>query len=216
MKVSFAITTHNEGDCIGDLLSQLRLYIEEHETDDEIVILDDESDDPDTLQVLETYSEYPEVSVCFRELNQNFGAQKNYLNSLCSGDYIFQIDADELLAQELLDNLHTILEQNSNIDLIFLPRINTVEGLTEDHMKQWGWSVDEQGRVLWPDYQGRIYRNDSDIVWIGRVHERIEGHSAYASLPAQEEYAILHHKSIERQETQNAFYDQIVHGYAYL
>lgn len=210
MQVSFAITTHNEGECLRDLLSQLRDHIEKNETDDEIVILDDNSDDPDTHIILECYSTLSYVHLHRRALERDFGAQKSYLNSLCAGDYIFQIDADEMLAPELLENLHTILTTNLSIDLFFIPRINTVEGLTEEHILAWNWQVDERGWVMWPDFQTRLYRNSPEIMWIGKVHERIDGFDTFAHLPQEEVYAIMHHKHIIRQEEQNAFYDQIM------
>ncbi len=158
MKVSFAITTHNEGECISKLLSQLQEHIEDQATGDEIVILDDFSEDPDTVYRLENYSSLPYVHFHRRALKRNFGAQKNHLNSLCSGDYIFQIDADEYLAPGLLENLHEILAGNDRVDLFYVPRVNTVEGLTQEHIDQWGWNVNQHGWVMWPDYQTRLYR----------------------------------------------------------
>ena len=166
MQVSFAVTTHNEGECIRDLLSQLRDHIEENETGDEIVILDDHSDDPDTNTILESYSSLPYVHLHRRALERDFGAQKSHLNSLCTGDYIIQIDADEMLAPELLENLHNILIANPAVDLFFVPRINTVEGLTEEHIQAWNWQVNDQGWVMWPDFQTRLYRGSPEIMWI--------------------------------------------------
>jgi glycosyltransferase involved in cell wall biosynthesis len=211
MKVSFAITTHNEGEYVGRLLNQLSEHIENEVPGDEIVILDDFSNDEDTVSILESYSNFPYVRFHQRALARDFGRHKNHLNTLCTGDYIFQIDADELLTSELLDNLHVILDYNPNTDLFFIPRINTVEGLTQDHIDNWGWTVNERGWVMWPDYQTRLYKNDPErIMWMGKVHERIVGHESYAHLPAQEEYCILHHKHVTRQEEQNAFYSEIV------
>lgn len=216
MKVSFAITTHNEVDSLENLITQLRTFIEdsgvgqESGTEDEIVILDDYSINSDTVRILESHSEEPYISLHRRNLDRDFGAQKSYLNTLCSGDFIFQIDADEMLAPKLLENLHEIMEKNPRVDLWLVPRVNTVENLTEEHIQQWGWRVNEKGFVMWPDYQTRIYRNDPEIMWIGKVHERVQGHNSYAKLPGEEAYAILHHKHIDRQEAQNAFYDQII------
>ena len=225
MRVSFAITVHNEVDSLEDLITQLRTFIEdsgmgqESGTEDEIVILDDYSTDPDTVRILGSHSSEPYIKVYLRSLDRDFGAQKSYLNTLCTGDFIFQIDADEMLASGLLENLHEILETHPRVDLFLVPRVNTVENLTEEHIQQWGWQVNEKGWVMWPDYQTRIYRNDPEIMWTGRVHERVQGHKSYARLPDQESFAILHHKHIDRQEAQNAFYAQIAQeslGFAHL
>jgi len=209
MKISFGVTTHNEGECIERLLSQLQEHIEYCDHDDEIVILDDFSDESDTVSILENYSNFPYVQLHRRALERNFGAHKSHLNTLCSGDYIFQIDADELLAPELLENLHTILNSNPTVDLFFIPRINTVEGLTDEHISAWGWQVNENGWIMWPDYQTRLYRNNPEIVWMGCVHERIRGYDKFAFLPKEEMYCIIHSKTISKQEEQNAFYSEI-------
>lgn len=209
MKVSFAVTVHNEGKYIEALLSQLSAFVAKQNTD-EIVILDDFSDDASTVASLAKYKVQPHVSYHQHALNRDFSAQKNHLNSLCSGDYIFQLDADELLATELLENLHDILEMNVLVDLFLVPRINTVEGLTQAHIQAWGWTVNEKGWIQWPDYQTRLYRNVPDrIKWVGKVHERIVGFDRHAHLPASEEYCIIHAKTIARQEAQNTFYSDI-------
>jgi len=211
MKISFGITTHNEGASLGELLEQLVTFIEDTNTDDEIVILDDYSDDEETVNILSKYEgEYPFISIHYRALERDFGAQKTHLNSLCEGDYIFQIDADELVSQDLLENLHEIIEGNPTIDLFWIPRINTVDGLTDEHIEMWNWKVNEHGWVLFPDYQSRIYRNSPEIIWVGKVHERIDGIEKYGHLPPEPEYCLLHHKEISRQEKQNEFYSSIL------
>jgi len=212
MKVSFAITTHNEGECIERLLSQLQEHIEGGNSEDEVIILDDFSTDTDTVSTLESYSNLPYVQLHRRALERDFGSHKSYLNTLCSGDYIFQIDADELLEPRLLENLHTILEANPAVDLYFVPRVNTVDGLTDEHIRMFGWRVTDDGWVMWPDYQTRLYRNSVEIMWFGKVHERIQGYDTFAQLPEDEAFSILHHKHITKQEEQNAFYSEILQG----
>jgi glycosyltransferase involved in cell wall biosynthesis len=205
--VSFAITTHNEGEYIETLLNQLIPFCQE--SGDEIVILDDHSDDPKTMRVLGlAKSQSASFRLEFRKLNKDFAEHKNYLNSLCTGKYIFQIDADETLHPSLLENLHDIVGSN-DIDLYLVPRINIVNGLTDDDIKRWGWRVNEKGHVMFPDYQTRLYRNTNDIKWNGKVHERIGGFKTYAHLPDEEEYCMIHIKDIDRQRKQNDFYQTI-------
>jgi hypothetical protein len=142
-------------------------------------------------------------------LNGDFGAQKNYLTSLCSGDYIFQIDADELPTVWMMHNLADILEANPELEVYLVPRINTVEGLTEEHIKKWNWNVNERGWINFPDYQWRIYKNDSKIQWVNKVHERLIGFSTYSLLPEETPFCLYHAKEISRQESQNEFYDTL-------
>ena len=150
-----------------------------------------------------------EIKFKQRHLLKDFAGQKNYLKNMCSGDYIFNIDADEIPHKYLINNLKSIIEMNPTIDLYYLPRVNTVDGLTENHKLTWQWSVDEWGRVNWPDWQGRIWRNRPNIMWEKPVHEILKGYKEFTHLPAQDEFALLHPKDIIRQEKQNKFYGEI-------
>jgi glycosyltransferase involved in cell wall biosynthesis len=141
-------------------------------------------------------------------LNGDFATFKNHLTKFCTKDYIFQIDADEYPHLSLLQSLPEILEHNP-IDVILIPRINTVEGLTAQHIGKWGWNVNEKGWVNFPDYQWRIWKNDKKIKWINKVHERLDGFETYSALPQMEEYCLYHPKDIKRQEKQNQFYSTL-------
>ena len=206
MKISFAITVCNELEEIKRLVPFLLKY---KRVEDEIVILYDEKNgNPEILDFLLPYNILPNVQT-WRGFGfeGNFGEWKNKLNDYCEGDYIYQLDADEMISVNMVQNLHEILSLNKNIDLIFVPRINTVKGLTTEHINKWGWFVNEKGWVNFPDTQGRIYRKG--MSWYGKVHERIIGGQRFSSLPTDEVYCILHHKTIERQEKQNNFYSTL-------
>jgi glycosyltransferase involved in cell wall biosynthesis len=213
-KISFAITTHNEGEYIQRLLDQLIPHC--RATGDEIIILDDYSDDQETKWILSgaTRSSVVEgqefrLRLASLKLNGDFAAHKNHLNAICRGTYILQVDADETLHPNLLENLHALLDANETVDLFAIPRVNTVEGLTEEDIRRWGWRINEKGWVMFPDYQTRLYRNSPDIKWEGKVHERITGHKTMTPLPAEEEWSLYHGKTIERQRKQNDFYSTI-------
>ncbi len=206
MKISYAITVCNEMEEIKRLIPFL---LECKRIQDEIVILFDEKNgNKEILDFLLPYNIKPNVQT-WRSLewNDNFADWKNLLNGYCSGDYIFQIDADEMISEYMINNLHQILEMNPDVDLIFVPRINTVEGITGNHINMWRWNLNEKGYINFPDRQGRIYRKG--MKWYSKVHERIIGGSKFASLPDDEVYCIQHHKTIERQEKQNKFYNSI-------
>ena len=150
------------------------------------------------------------ISLHKSHFNFHFAQWKNILNSYCKKDYIFQIDADELPAQDLMDSLHSIIDQG--VDVILVPRENTVEGLTKEHINKWGWNVDKMNRVNWPDYQWRIYRNDPSIKWVNKVHEKLDGFKTFSTIPSGAEYGMLflhHPKDIQRQEKQNDLYDRL-------
>ena len=142
-------------------------------------------------------------------LNGDFASFKNNLKEYSNGIFIVNIDADEIPNEFLVENVHTLLEYNKDVDMFFVPRINTVSGLTKADITRWGWSVNDKGWVNFPDYQSRIYRRTSEIHWMGNVHERIVGYNTLSVLPQEEEYCLYHHKDIERQRKQNSFYETI-------
>ena len=208
MKISYAIPVCNEFVEIQQLVSFL---LENKRSEDEIVVLyDSKNGDKEVESYLRKMN--TEKSL-FRwesySFDGNFAAMKNRLNSLCTGDYIFQIDADEMVTEYMVRILPQILAANTETDLIRVPRINRVEGLTEAHIQKWGWIVDGKGRVNWPDMQWRIYKNDPRIKWHGEVHEKIIGHATHSILPLEEDFALIHTKTIKRQEKQNAYYDTL-------
>ena len=206
MKVCYKILTHNETDSLEKLLDFLFKNIKEQ---DHIIVVDDYSDAP-TRKILSKYVESNQYDYYQHNLDGDFSKQHNYANSLVREefDYIFCIDADEIPNKWLIENIHEILESNA-VDLIWLPRVNTVEGITEEHIQRWGWRVNEQGWVNFPDYQGRIYRNDKSIYWVNPVHEVVEGAKKVSHFPPQEEFCLYHPKDIKRQERQNRLYENI-------
>ena len=172
MKVSYAILTHNEDKELKKLLDFLIEYKDE---DDEIVILDDYSDNKKTIEILDFYVSAYDIIYEQRHLLKDFANQKNYLTRMCKGEYIINIDADEIPHKQLMINLKTILESNPSIDLYYVPRVNTVNGLTQEHINHWKWNVNEKGWINFPDWQGRIWRNRPNIRWEKPVHEMLVG-----------------------------------------
>ena len=206
MKISYSILTHNETDSLQKLLSFL---VEHKDAEDEIVILDDYSDNETTKSILDTMTSIHEIKFEQRRLLKDFAGQKNHLKNMCTGDYIFNLDADELPHKWLMKNIKEILQANPSVDLYWVPRVNTVEGLTQEHINKWGWNVNEKGWVNFPDYQGRIWKNRTSIRWEKPVHETLVGYKEYTYLPMEEQFAFYHPKDIDRQEKQNEFYGGI-------
>ena len=198
--------THNETDSLSELIQFL---VKHKDEEDEIVILDDYSDNEKTKEILDTMCSIYEITFDQRNLHKDYANQKNALIRMCKGEYIINIDADELPNKWLIQNIKSILETNPTIDLYWVPRVNTVEGLTQEHINKWRWQVNEKGWVNWPDYQGRIWRNRQNIRWKNPVHEVLEGYKEHTYLPAEEEFCFYHPKDIDRQEKQNEFYDTI-------
>ena len=209
INITYAVTVCNELEEITKLINFLHPRIK---SEDEILIQYDENSTTDAVkQYLLIISQLhnTNIRVISYSLNNDFASFKNNLKDNANGIFIFQIDADEIPSEYLVENLSDFIEYNKDVDLFFVPRINTVSGLTPDHIKKWGWNVSQNGWVNFPDYQTRIYRRTSEIEWVGNVHERIVGYNTLSVLPAEEEYCLYHPKQIERQEKQNAYYDTL-------
>jgi len=199
--ISYAITACDEHAELERLLNQLDTNIRDI---DEVVI---QLDTTATDKVKEVCYNYPAFTLWEFPLNKDFASFKNHLKSKCNRDYIFQIDADEYLSEELILSLPQIVEMNPEIELYAVPRINTVEGLTQEHIQKWGWYVNQDEWINYPDYQTRILKNIPDIKWINKVHERLVGAKEIVPLP--EGYDLIHPKTIKRQEKQNNFYNTL-------
>jgi len=207
MKISYAIPVCNE---IVEIQRLLGFLLENKRQEDEIVVLYDSING--SVEVEKYLKNIKGINWFSYPFDGNFANMKNELKSLCNGDYIFQIDADEMITEVLIGNLPEILESNPNNEVYLVPRVNTVSGLTQEHITKWRWNVDEENRVNWPDYQWRIWKNKPEIKWENlykNTHEKLEGFKTYAPLPQHSELALQHPKTIERQEKQNQFYQEL-------
>ena len=209
INITYAITVCNELEEITKLIDFLKDKIEK---EDEILIQYDEDSASDAIKnylKIKSQLHNTNIKVIGFPLNNDFASYKNNLKTHAKGIFIFQIDADETPSEYLMENIHEFIEYNKDVDLFFVPRINTVEGLTTEHIKKWKWNVNDAGWINFPDYQTRLYRRTSEIEWQGKVHERIIGYNTLSVLPSEEQYCLYHHKKIERQEKQNDYYDTI-------
>lgn len=215
MKISYLVTCKNETLELLQLIEKLKTHIDFVAPNDEVVILDDFSNNEDTKKILAKAKSYG-FTVVQHSLNKNFSEHKNYGSKRCVGDYILQIDADEYLSQPLLNNIHEIIDSNPTVELYRVPRVNIVRGATDNDARNWGWHMTKLPEfgdlpiINWGngDYQSRIYKNSLRIQWHKPLHETIMGASIVADLPKEVDYAIIHDKTIDRQRAQNEFYNK--------
>jgi len=207
MKISYAITVCNEYVEIQNLVDFL---LNNKRPIDEIVVLFDQKNGSEEIaEWLVKKNKLPNFQMWRGYFEGNFGAWKNKLSDYCRGDYIFQIDADEIPHLNLINYLPTILNANPKNQVFLVPRVNTVDGLTEEHLQKWGWNLNTKGWVNFPDFQTRIWKREGNIRWYGKVHERLVNFNTYTNLPEDETFSLLHHKDISRQEKQNNFYNEL-------
>lgn len=204
--ISYTVTVCNEIEELTKLLNFLQVYIRK---EDEIVIqYDTQSVTQEVMEYLDIMEKIHKYTVVGFPLNKDFGAFKNNLKNHCTKDYIFSIDADEIPHEYLVEYLPQVLEENP-VDVVFVPRVNTVEGLTQEHIQKWRWNVNEKGWVNFPDYQLRVYRRTDEVEWRNKVHETITGYDTFSNFPAEEQWSLYHPKEIKRQEKQNKFYETL-------
>ena len=204
INISFAITACNETAELKRLINQLNKCKVDG---DEIIIQIDTPNAPQ--EMLDLISSFEGIERVFSELNGDFSTFKNNLKKHCKKKYIFFIDADEEVNEDQIYMIREVLKLNPKIECFLVPRINTVAGLTQQHIALWGWRVDQHQRVNWPDYQFRICKNKPEIQWINKVHERLVGYDTVTRLPMEDVYALGHHKTIQKQEKQNNFYNTL-------
>ncbi len=209
MKISYAIPVCNELVELERLLGQLIKY--KRKQDEIVILFDSENGSSHVEEFLRAKSvNDSEFKWYSNPLNKDFAQQKNYLTKMCTGDWVFLIDADEYPDEYLCTGLPWIIENNPEVEAYWVSRINTVQGLTREHIAKWNWNVDKRGWVNFPDPQMRIYKNDPErIKWTKPVHEQLVGYTKFSSLPGNEEYCLHHPKDIKRQEKQNSFYEKI-------
>lgn len=206
MKISYAITVCNE---FLEIQRLVNFLVANKRRQDEIVIqFDSKNGDPEIESYLRSHSINGEFNWHFYEFQGDFSHMKNRLTDMCKGDYIYQIDADEMPSTYVLDMLPEVLQHNS-VDVLKVPRINTVEGITPEHIETWKWGVNEHGWINFPDFQWRIYKNNGKIKWKNRVHEVLEGYKTMSYLPTEMEWCLVHNKTIKKQEQQNLMYSKI-------
>jgi glycosyltransferase involved in cell wall biosynthesis len=210
MRISYGITICDEAEELHNLLSHLQSLIDDN---DEVIILRDMTKTSVLVsRIIEKHiSLYNpgQIKVVESSLNGDFATFKNQLITNSDGDYLFQIDADEMPNPFLIENIKPILKVNENIDCFYIPRINIVDGITSEHVTRWGWRLDEKQRINFPDPQMRILKLNKGIVWKNRVHEVLTNWKTVSELPYEDDFCLYHIKSIEKQEKQNNFYNTL-------
>ena len=207
MKISYAITVCDE---FVEIQRLVNFLLKHKRLEDSIVILYDVNKGHEGIeQFLRAKSVNCEIAWMPGEFDGHFANWKNKLTEMCDGDWIFQIDADEIPHIDLMEYLPEIILSNPDNEVIRVPRVNKVYGLTEEYVRQWGWRVNDKNWVNWPDFQWRIYKNHPKIKWVNKVHEVLTGYSTYSDLLEEEAFSLYHPKDIEKQVKQNNYYNTL-------
>jgi glycosyltransferase involved in cell wall biosynthesis len=206
--ISYAILVSDEDAEFNRLITYLARV---KDREDEIVVLVDSSKTNDRIKTI-LINNSSNIVYGENPLNGDFSAQKNLLFSMCTKEYIVNLDADEMISVDFISNLKEIIKTNPDIEAFWIPRWNEVTGITDKWISTWGWTIDSLNRINWPDLQMRVLKNNPNIKWSGSVHEQLTGYSSYAILPLERDYSIFHIKPLEKQIAQNEFYGKIKNG----
>jgi len=150
MKISAIVITFNEEQNIRAALESLRWA-------DEIIVVDSESVDR-TVEIARSFTDR-----IFVRAWPGYSAQKNFAAEQASFDWVFSLDADERVSDELMRELEQIKQISEPQATGFeMPRLTFYLGRWIKHS---GW---------YPDYKLRLY-NRQRSRWTGDfVHESIE------------------------------------------
>lgn len=202
--ITYGITVSDEFFEFKRLINSLQPYLLPEE---DIVILADKNK---ITKEIEDFCELCGLQINYFNFQKDFSEFKNTLFSLTSKQYLFQIDADEQIPPSLLSAVRQVAQQGE-IDLLWIPRINIIRGMTKKDIDNFNWKINEYGWEGFPDYQARFVSTRGHIRWQNKVHEILTGSEKSALIQTQPitHYSILHVKDIEKQKKQNNLYSQI-------
>lgn len=146
-KISVQVLTHNCEDTLSEVLQSLSAF-------SEIVIIDTGSTD-NTLSIA---AQFPKVCIYQTEF-KGFGSTRNEGATHCSHDWIFAVDADEIVSNELCMQ---ILYGTLNPGLVYSVRRRNYFNGKEIKCTHWG-----------NDFVLRLYHKKNTQFSTDRVHERV-------------------------------------------
>ncbi|TGL98129.1 glycosyltransferase [Leptospira barantonii] len=113
--VSVVIPCYNYGKYIDETIQSI-----ENQTypNWEVVIVDDGSTDPSTINVLEKYKNIPKFQVC--SIPQSGpSAARNFGINVAKGNFILPLDSDDLIHADYLSEAVSAYRKNSNLGIVY-------------------------------------------------------------------------------------------------
>lgn len=150
MKLSVAIATHNEEKNLGACLASISAWV------DEIVLVDGGSTDR-TLAIARKYK----ARIIRTDNPPIFHINKQKALDACRGEWVLQLDADEVVSSQLREEILNIIT-SSQYSGYYIPRKNYFLG----HWMRKGGQF--------PDYVIRLFKRNNGRFPCLSVHEQIE------------------------------------------
>ena len=151
MKVSGYIITKNNGRSLKWALESVYRHL------DEIIIVDSGSTD-NTLEIAKQYTD----KIYFNEF-KDFSDQRNFAIKKCTGDWIFTMDADEVMGENFFEFKKYL---GKSYRAILFPRYNLVSLDPIVHIKT---------TYHYSDWQARVFKNDGNCYYVYPVHHQLKG-----------------------------------------
>jgi glycosyltransferase involved in cell wall biosynthesis len=155
--ISGIVLTKNEEQNIEKCLSSLTWV-------DEIIVIDDYSTD-ETVEIAKRHK----AKIYKRPLDNDFSSQRNFALSKATSDWVFFVDADEKISEELKNEIIGLLNFSSAHDAYRVKRLDIIWGKTISH--------GEQGKIRLI----RLFKKEKGK-WAGRVHEEVRVNGAVGSI----------------------------------
>ncbi|MDG6882350.1 SPBc2 prophage-derived glycosyltransferase SunS [Phocoenobacter uteri] len=149
--LSVAMIVKNEQQDLAQCLDTVKDWV------DEIVILDSGSTDK-TEQIAREYDAKFYTNTDW----QGFGKQRQLAQQYITSDYVFWIDADERVTEELKQSIIQVVKEDKSNVVYSIGRLSEVFGREIRHS---GW---------YPDYVVRLYKTNFAHYNDSLVHEKVE------------------------------------------
>jgi glycosyltransferase involved in cell wall biosynthesis len=131
-----------------------------------------------------------------RPFRNHFADQRNFGCEQLGTDWIFEVDADEIVSAPLLGGLRALVNdaEVAKADCLGIPRLNFIDG------RMVVGPAHKEGL----DYQYRLHRGSCR--WRGAVHEEIAGYRTRYELKVEDGHLLVHDKTSTRHAARNAYY----------
>jgi O-antigen biosynthesis protein len=160
----------------------------------EICVADDRSDDPEVKEMLETYSQKnPKIKVVYRSEKGDISNATNSALELAKGDYVIFMDQEDLIREDALFLMASLINRNQDADLIYSDedKIDELNIHSEPHFKP-DWSPDS---LLSRNYMGHLctYKLEN-VMKLNGLRVGFEGSQDYdLALRYTECFTKIHH-----------------------
>jgi glycosyltransferase involved in cell wall biosynthesis len=113
-KFSVIIPCYNQGRYLDEAIASV---LAQTYQDLEIIVIDDGSTEPETIEVLQNYQQ-PKTRI-IRTDNQGVAQARNLGISQSRGTYILPLDADDKIGNSYLEKAITLLESNQKLGIVY-------------------------------------------------------------------------------------------------